>query len=174
MATILDKLRGGDLRSVGKADEVAAAIHNALDLFDTVFNGLYEDDPVVRMRSADVLEKVTRTRPQLLYGLAETILGEISRIDQQEVCWHVAQIIPRLDLRAQKPEDVVTILERYLGHKSKIVIVSAMEALAQLAERKYLEKGFVTGLIEEQMEGGSPAVRARGRKLLKCLAKVGT
>jgi hypothetical protein len=172
MTDILNKLRGGDLRSIGKADEVVFEVRNNPSLFKAVFKGFYENDPVVRMRSADVIEKVTRTHPELLKGYTDLIIDEISGIDQQEVCWHVAQIIPRLDLSSRQREKKIKILQKYLSHKSKIVIVSAMQALVQLAELNYLEKQFVTSIIASNMEDGSPAVRARGKKLLKRLDKL--
>ncbi len=54
----MDKLKGGDLRSIGRADEVVSDIQKNRSLFKDVFKGLYSDDPVVRMRSADVVEKI--------------------------------------------------------------------------------------------------------------------
>ena len=62
MTDILEKLRGGDLRSIGRANEVAHEVENNSTLFGAVFSGLYDSDPVVRMRSADVIEKVTKNK----------------------------------------------------------------------------------------------------------------
>jgi len=64
--SVLDKLRGGDLRSIGRSNEVAGDIEKNVSLFETVFRGLYDSDPIVRMRSADVIEKVTQIKPELL------------------------------------------------------------------------------------------------------------
>ncbi len=61
MTDILEKLRGGDLRSIGQANEVAQEIKTNSALFEAVFSGLYDSDPVVRMRSSDVIEKVTKS-----------------------------------------------------------------------------------------------------------------
>ena len=63
MLDIFEKLRGGDLRSIGRADEVAEdMIENPL-LFEAVFEGLFDGDPVIRMRSAVALEKASSLRP---------------------------------------------------------------------------------------------------------------
>ena len=64
--SILNKLRGGDLRSIGRSNEIAGEIEKNASLFETVFRGLYDNDPIVRMRSADVIEKVTQNKPELL------------------------------------------------------------------------------------------------------------
>ncbi|MCW4033467.1 MAG: hypothetical protein NWF08_08790 [Candidatus Bathyarchaeota archaeon] len=58
MDQILKKLKGGDLRSIGKADEVVEDIIKNPRLFGEIFKGMLDDDPIVRMRSADALEKV--------------------------------------------------------------------------------------------------------------------
>ena len=64
--SILDKLRGGDLRSIGRSNEVAGDIEKNVSMFETVFRGLYDSDPLIRMRSSDVIDKVTRNKPELL------------------------------------------------------------------------------------------------------------
>ena len=48
MADTLHKLGGGDRRSIGRADEVAADVLNDLDLFGTVYDGMSSEDPIVR------------------------------------------------------------------------------------------------------------------------------
>jgi hypothetical protein len=55
---IQERLRGGERRSIGKSNEVAAMVLKEPVLFDVLFYGLLVDDPVVRMRSADAAEKV--------------------------------------------------------------------------------------------------------------------
>ena len=60
MTDILDRLRGGDRRSTGNADAVAKEIANKPELFEVVFNGIYNDDPVLRMRAADAVEKASK------------------------------------------------------------------------------------------------------------------
>ena len=58
MNEILHKLQGGDLRSIGRSDEVVQDILNKPSLFKDVFMGILSDDPIVRMRSADAIEKL--------------------------------------------------------------------------------------------------------------------
>lgn len=170
MTKILKKLKGGDLRSIGRADEVVSDIQKNQSLFKEVFKGLYHDDPVVKMRSADVVEKITREYPGLLSGFEEPIINDLSQIDQQEVCWHIALLLPRLFYTEKQEKEILEILKRYLSHKSKIVNVNAMEALTILAIKNKLIKRNVEGIIRSKVESGSPAIQARGRKLLKRLS----
>jgi len=172
MTDILDKLRGGDLRSTGNADAVAEEIANNPELFKVVFNGLYADDPVVRMRSADAVAKATKKRHELLAGYSSKIIFILESVDQQEVCWHMAQISPRLDLTKIENEQIVELLKGLLSHKSKIVRVSAMDALASFAERDKTLVDEVKEIIKAQMESGVPSILSRGRKLLQRLERI--
>ena len=53
MERILDKLSGGDRRSIGRVDEVVADVLRDPSLFERVFDGMLSDDPIIRMRAAD-------------------------------------------------------------------------------------------------------------------------
>jgi hypothetical protein len=63
---ILDLLAGGDRRTIGLSDKVVAIVSQNPRLFPKLIAGLWSDDPLVRMRSADATEKVTRSNRQLL------------------------------------------------------------------------------------------------------------
>lgn len=171
ISDILEKLKGGDLRSIGKANEVVQKVENNPVLFGSVFDGLFYADPVVRMRSADVIEKVTQSKPELLSGYESKVISILATTDQQEVCWHMAQIAPRLTCSGSEEEQIIVLLKRYLSHKSKIVQVSAMESLAIIAERNNSILNDVAEQIVAQMQYGSSAVQSRGRKLLRRLKR---
>jgi len=166
MSDILEKLRGGDLRSIGQANEVAQDIGDNPALFKSVFSGLFDNDPTVRMRSADVIEKATKNEFLLLSGYTSKVISILATAEQQEVCWHMAQIAPRLECTESEENEIIEILKRYLSHKSKIVRVSAMESLVIFAEKNNAIMKEVVAIIKVQMKTGSPAVQSRGRKLL--------
>ncbi len=85
MSEILQKLRGGDLRSIGRAEEVVQDILRSPSLFGEVFDGMLNDDPLIRMRSADALEKVSSKHPEYLKPYKTRLISEVSKIKQQEV-----------------------------------------------------------------------------------------
>jgi hypothetical protein len=66
MDTILRKLECGDRRSIGRVDEVVTAVIKNPALFKEPIAGLFVEDPVVRMRAADVTEKITLDHAQYL------------------------------------------------------------------------------------------------------------
>jgi HEAT repeat protein len=169
MNRILKKLAGGDRRSIGRSNEVVSEVLARPGLFRELFEGMLNEDPVIRMRAADAVEKISREHPDLLKPYKRTLLTRIAEIDQQEVRWHVASMIPRLALtRTERAVAFDTLLD-YLKDKSSIVRTFAMQALADLATQNASLRPQVIPLLEELAQIGTPAMRSRGRKLLKSL-----
>jgi len=68
MHELLSRLTGGDRRSIGRTGEVVAAVLGEPSLFGVLLSGLWSSDPLVRMRAADALEKITRKHEESCYG----------------------------------------------------------------------------------------------------------
>jgi HEAT repeat protein len=169
MHPILKKLTGGDRRSIGRSNEVVAEVLSRPALFPHLMNGLASDDEVLRMRAADAIEKITKQRPRLLDPFRKNFLAIAGSSSQQEIRWHAALILPRLNLNAAQRATAVDILFDYLRDKSSIVKTFAMQALADLAATDPRLKSQIKPLLEELTQVGTPAMRARGRKILRNL-----
>lgn len=171
MNRILKKLVEGDLRSIGRSEEVVAEVLACPDLFDDLFAGLKSEIPGVRMRAADAIEKVTVRQPELLHPYRAVILNELMVIPQQEVRWHICQIIPRLALSAEERKQAAATLETYLLDKSRIVRTFALQSLADLAFEDEELAVHVRKVLEAQVGCGIPSVESRSKKLLAKLRK---
>lgn len=171
MTQILDMLKGGDLRSIGRSEEVVRIVLENPAKFGEVILGMVHEDGIVRMRSSDAVEKITIKRPELLEPYKEFIMTRAAIVDQKEVRWHVAQILPRLDLSNDDVQVAVGILKGYLDDDSRIVRAFTMEALVGFVEKDPDLEAWVITLIEKLVEEGSPAMRSRGKKLLSWLRK---
>ena len=171
MDSILKKLQGGDRRSIGKVDEVVDQVLGTASLFEELINGLFVNDPLVRMRTADAVEKITLVRPDLIIPYKKILIRLAGDNDQQEVRWHMAQILPRLTLKPADRKIIVDVLYAYLNDKSKIVVTFALQALADFAAEDNDLKSRVIRILEEFNETGSPAIKSRSRKLLTMLKK---
>ena len=165
MAEIVSKLRGGDRRSIGKVAEVVSAVHKKPDLFKDLVSGLFDKDPLVRMRAADAMEKVSLDHPEFLRPFKGKLfqLAKVTR--QQELRWHLAQMIPRLKLTPKETGTAKDIFFGYLEDKSKIVVTFSMQALADLAIKEADVSTRVIRAIEKLAITGSPAIQSRGKKL---------
>jgi hypothetical protein len=171
VSDLLDKLTGGDRRSIGRSDEVVFDVLDHPALFDTLFHRMLSDDPLIRMRAADAVEKVTARHPEYLEPYRALLLGRVAEIEQQEVRWHVAQMLPRLTWGKEERAACVALLLRYLEDASKIVKTSAMQALADFADRDLDLLPQVLDLLQALTRTGSPAMRSRGRKLVDRLQR---
>jgi len=166
MHAILQKLTGGDRRSIGKANEVVAEVLAKPALFREVVSGMLAEDPLVRMRAADAVEKITASHPEYLAPHRKMLIGPVARIDQKELRWHVAQLLPRVAWKTAERKKVISLLEEYLHDNSSIVKTFAMQALADLARQSPELRPIVLCRLRELTATGTPAMRARGRKIL--------
>ena len=170
MSGILEKLKGGDLRSIGRADEVVHDILENPALFGEVFEGMLSAEPIIRMRAADALEKVSSKHPEYLQPFKTRLIDEVSGVKQQEVRWHVAQMFSYLDINKSERDKIVEILLSYLNNeRSRIVKVFSIQTLADLAHRDEAIKPMVAGSLKEVIKSGSPAIVSRAKKLLTML-----
>ncbi|WP_058764279.1 hypothetical protein [Exiguobacterium chiriqhucha] len=164
---IREVLSGGDLRSIGHVDAVVAYVGNDPDRFSELMTGLTDDRPVVRMRSADAIEKVTRRHPKLLQAHQASLSQQLHRAIQQEVRWHLAQLMPRLTWTEDEAADIVQMLTDWIDTEtSNIVIVNSLQAIFDLSAMHPRFRDDLKTLLESQLETGSPAVKSRAKKLL--------
>ncbi|MGW8257845.1 MAG: hypothetical protein ACWGMZ_10205 [Thermoguttaceae bacterium] len=167
---LLSKLKGGDLRSIGKSDEVAEQIGENQKLFDEVFAGIFNVDPIIRMRAADAIEKASKKRPQLLKKHKKKILNSLVALKQQEVRWHIALMLSYLKLTKNESEKVFVVLSGWINtEKSKIVKVNSLQALADISTMNGNLRMKTIALIKKQMATGTASLMSRGKKLLKQL-----
>src|SRR5438067_13731444 len=169
---LLALLAGADRRSIGRADEVSGMVLKRPALFPELMAGLWNADPVVRMRAADVAEKVSRNQPELLQPFKAELLGLLREASEQELRWHLAQMVPRLLLTQLDRMRVASVLKSYLEDRSSIVKTFAMQALADLASDDTTLLPETVELVHQLTRSGTPAMRARGRKLLAQLGRV--
>lgn len=126
------------------------------------------------MRAADAIEKITLQRRALLRPFKKKILllaaGSGAASVQQEVRWHLALILPRLELTPTERALAIDILFGYLDDRSIIVKIHALQSLADLAATDSNLRLRLLPILDATAETGSAAQRARARKLLRRFA----
>jgi hypothetical protein len=118
------------------------------------------------------MEKISLEKPESLQPFKTELIRLAQQTQQQELRWHMAQMIPRLKLKPKDETTVTDIFFDYLNDNSKIVVTFAMQALTDLALKKGAASARVIRAIEELTRTGSPAIQSRGKKLLPKLKKL--
>ena len=105
-------------------------------------------------------------KPELLRPFKAELLGLLTEAKEQELRWHLAQMVPRLVLSEVERAHVAGVLRTYLDDRSSIVKTCAMQGLADLAATDEKLLPATMELLGQLTRTGAPAMRARGRKLL--------
>jgi hypothetical protein len=167
--TLAAMLSGGDRRSIGRSEAAVKLVLQQPRRFGELMECLSSEDPVLRMRAADAAEKVSAQKPRLLDRHKAELLGLLAEAEQIELRWHLAQMIPRLPLTAAERQRAREALEGYLEDRSSIVKACALEGLADLQRTDAALRPDVKQLLGNAARRGTPAMKARARKLLEQL-----
>ena len=169
---ILALLEGGERRSVGRSNEVAAIVSRDEALFPELIKGCWSEDRLLRMRAADATEKVVRKVPDLLQPYKKELLSLMAETNEPELRWHLAVMVPRLPLNSKERQLAISLLSRYLEDRSSIVKTFALQGLADLTAGDITIRPAVIEILRQATRSGTPAMKARSRKLLNRLERV--
>lgn len=163
---IVCALKGGDRRSIGRSNRVVALVRRTPTLFPALMDCMHHEDELVRRRAADVVEKLTVKNPQWLQPFRIQLIKLAAAAEQPELRWHLAQVLPRLELSRRDCMIVAGVLRRYLRDQSRIVKTCAMQGLADLTKQDPTLRNSIRPLLSSLARTGSAAMKSRGRKLL--------
>ena len=141
-------------------------------LFPELIKGWWSEDPLVRMRAADATEKVARKIPGLLRPYKKELLGLMAEAKEPEMRWHLAVMVPRLPLNSKERQLATSLLSSYLEDRSSIVKTFALQGLADLTVDDPSVRPGVIEILRQATRSGTPAMKARSRKLLRHLERV--
>jgi len=172
--------------SSGRTAEVVSLVRAYPKKLTQLLECLWDEDPCVAMRAADALEKLTRRRSLVADEIQKSLLktlqgswkapliGLLAEATENKLRWCLAPVIPRLALTVPECKRVAETLLSYLDDKSSIVKTMALQGLADLTRQDASLLPMVIDLLSIHSRSGTPAMRARGRMLLKRLESVRT
>lgn len=169
---MLTLLQGGDRRTIGRYDQIAEMVSSDAKLFPKLIIGLWSAEALARMRAADAAEKVTRKHRELLQSYKDELLGLMAETQEQELCWHLGVLVPRLELNARERQVAISSLHRYLEDRSSNVKTLALQGLVDLVKDEPGIRSRVIDILRQATRHGTPAMKARSRKLLAQLERV--
>jgi hypothetical protein len=160
---------GRNRLNIGRADEVAAMVSAQPKKASRLIECLWDEDPGVVNRAADAIEKLSRSLPAVLESWKAPLLGLLAEATENKLRWNLAVIVPRLRLTIPECRRVAAALQSYLEDESSIVKTCAMQGLAELTRQDPSLLEEVLDLLRILSRSGTPAMRARGRILLRKL-----
>ena len=135
MNDVLQMLTDGDLRSEGRAAEVAAQAIDDPQVLQALAEGLAIDDKLIRARTCMSMEVMSRSHPELLAPLVPELIRTAEQETVAQARWHLAEIFCCASLNRKQAEQAVSILLEYLEDKSRIVTHCAVQALGVLGKQ---------------------------------------
>jgi hypothetical protein len=127
---------------------------------------LRDGDKAVVERAARTLKKISERDAGALYAWRKTLLKEAFRAVDVRVQWNLSIVLGRLPLKGADKALAVELMFERLRDGSGLNRTMAMQALMDLSEGDAGLRARVLPLVQESLEGGTPAMRARARKLL--------
>jgi len=98
--SVREQLAGGTRTSVGDAEQVVKKALASVPLRREIYELFLDDDPVVAMRASYVAMKLAQSDPATTQEFKKMLLKNLSLYRQQEVRWHVPQILVHMKLTA--------------------------------------------------------------------------
>lgn len=165
-------LAGGDPRSLGRVDEVIEHVLAWPEHFPALFDCFFSPDETVRMRAGDAIEKLARTRPDLLTAHRARLLADVPGIEQPSVQWHLAQMLTRIELTPRQRVRAVQILRRNLDtYDDWIVVNLTLEALAHFARSDPVLRRDLIPVLRNHRRSRRKSIARRAARLLAALGE---
>jgi hypothetical protein len=170
VAGVRDTLSGGTRTSIGDADQVIQKLLKAPSGLADVYKLFLDEDPVVAMRASYVAMRVAERKPDSVKPFTKDLLKNLELYTQQEVRWHIPQLLVHLDLtKAQKKRAYAVVMEWAETDKSKIVGYYGFQAAADFAETdQALLEDFIPRIRKANMTGAK-SIQNRCKKIAKQL-----
>jgi len=161
--------------SVGRVKDVVPMIQAQPGLVEPLVELLFEEDPGVSQRAADVLERISHNPSPALYRVLvrskDALLGLLAEAGPKKLRWNLALTLGRVPLNVSECRRAVNILSTWLDDSSSIVKTAALQGMADLTRLDSPLLPEVLDLLRLHSRSGTPAMRARCRILLKKLEK---
>lgn len=163
-------LSGGTRTSVGDADRIIQELLESPSQLNEIYQLFLDEDAVVAMRASYVAMRVAEQKPETVAPFAKLLFTDLERYTQQEVRWHVPQLLVHLDLTpAERKRAYEVIMHWAETDKSKIVGYYGYQAAAEFVKQDTdLLEDFIPR-IRKANATGAKSIQNRCKKIAKQL-----
>ena len=135
---------------------------------------LRDGDKVVVERAARTLKKIAEADRCTLLAWRKRLLEEAVRAVDVRVRWNLTIVLGKLPLKGRDKALAVDLMFERLRDPSGLNRTMALQALIDLSAEDSALRARVRPVVEEFAEHGTPAMRARARRLQKSVGFSGS
>ena len=161
-------LDGGRNTSTREALGAVAEVLANPALFPALFQELNNPEILIKTRAAYAVSKISDQRPELLQPFKDEFLDHLGDPDNNAItraC--LLQTVHHLELAPNDLATLVDWLQDFMHADSSIVKTFSLQLLVDFAAADESLRPTVMPVLWDALERGTPAMRARARKLIK-------
>jgi hypothetical protein len=132
-----------------------------------LIRSLASKDKPTAERAARTLKKIAEADRAILYPLRKQLLKAAFEAQDIRVQWNLTIVIGRLPLTGRDKAVAVDLMFERLRDPSGLNRTFAMQALTDLSADDPALRARVAPIVREALEHGTPAMKARAKRLLK-------
>jgi hypothetical protein len=169
MSQIIAWLKEGDIRSIGRANEIADLVLENTFMFEDLLDSLGHESDVVRAHGSDAIEKVIRVQPHLLAPYLDEVISLAEKETRPVVKLHFAMLFGHLLATDAAVPPIKAILLKLLADQSVFTSSWAIASLCILVRKYPDERAEIIQVIGPLQSNPSAALRSRAKKAMNIL-----
>jgi len=166
MNQLLTWLSSGDLRSDGISNEIVELILENDGLVDDLLMGFKHPNPVIRAHAADAVEKIARSKPDILVKHLPELIQSAQSDPTAMVKMHIAMTLGNLVVCDIDFSQITLVLKNFLDDESVFTRSWAIVSLCIVAKKKPEMHNEILTAISSLSLDQSPAIHSRLRKAI--------
>jgi hypothetical protein len=134
---------------------------------------MFDKDPELRKRAADVAHRVTDMDVSLLRPYADELAGLLAETSAEEsrTLWHLGLVVSRTAHTRDQRLRAARLMQVQLENVSNVARCSAVEGMGRLAAEEPSLRGQAEDVIQRALRDGTLAMKARARHAKKRLER---
>lgn len=170
VSAIAQLLSEGNPRSLGRVREVIDLVLKDPKSLGELFECLFNNNDMVRMRAGDAIERICKQHPEWFGRYKSRLLNEVVNIEQPSVEWHLAQILGEINLSAAEKDQATKILFGNLRSDNDWIVINySLETLAKFAKTEEKTKQKLLEQLNKLQYSSYKSIASRSKRLLGLL-----
>lgn len=148
-----------------RARETASEVVSRRSAVKALVAAMFDEEPEVRKRAADVAHRLTDMDVALLRPYADELGGLLAETapEASRTLWHLGLVVARTAHTREQRLRAARLMQVLLENESNVARCSAVEGIGLLASEEPELRDLAGELIERALRDGTLAMKARAR-----------